>query len=132
MKDVSAGIIICEGKILIACRRHHLQDGLWEFPGGKVEPEETITQCLQREIKEELGLEISIGEFFMDSIYNYDSGSIHLYAYFAHTDNPQIPHHLVHRQILWVTPAELDNYEFSPADIPIKNALKTFPLPVAI
>jgi len=61
--DVAAGLVWREGRLLIA-KRHdnaHL-GGLWEFPGGKREPNETFEQCLARELREELGIEVSIGE----------------------------------------------------------------------
>lgn len=129
MIEVSAGIIICENKILIARRKHNLQNDLWEFPGGKLEPGETMPECLKREIREELEIEIQVGEFFMDSTYDYDNGCVHLCAYYAYLDSPQIPHHWVHSQLRWVAPSELDDFAFSPADIPIKDALKSQPLP---
>lgn len=126
MKHVSAGIIICDDKILIAQRRHGKdQEYLWEFPGGKLEAGESMSQCLKREIGEELGKEIEVGGFFMKSIYKYDTGEICLHAYFAFCRDNQIPSHLDHEQIKWVKISELDNYNLSPADLPIKDKLKT-------
>ena len=131
MKQVSAGIIICKNKILIARRNHHKSlSGLWEFPGGKQEEGETLQECLKREIMEELHLEISVGDFLMQSIYEYEHGAICLNAYYAYADNDEINFHSDHDSIKWVTPIELDNYDFSPADIPIKNALKNLSLPL--
>ncbi len=125
MKDVSAGIITCNGKLLIAQRRHGKnQEYLWEFPGGKLEEGETLPQCLQREIKEELDKEITIGDFFMTSVYEYENGAIRLHAYFATTNKPEIPSHMDHEQVKWIDWAQIDDYTFAPADIPIKNALK--------
>lgn len=125
MKDVSAGIITCNGKLLIAQRRHGKnQEYLWEFPGGKLEEGETLPQCLQREIKEELDKEITIGDFFMTSVYEYENGAIRLHAYFATMNKPEIPSHMDHEQVKWIDWAQIDDYTFAPADIPIKNALK--------
>jgi len=61
--DVAAGLVFREGKVLIT-QRHagaHL-GGLWEFPGGKREPDEAFEACLQRELREELGIEVVVGE----------------------------------------------------------------------
>ena len=125
MKDVSAGIITCGGKVLIAQRRHGKnQEYLWEFPGGKLEEGETLPQCLQREIKEELNKEITVGDFFMTSVYEYENGAIRLHAYFAAMAEPEIPSHIDHEQVKWIDWPQIDDYTFAPADIPIKNALK--------
>ncbi len=131
MKQVSAGIIICDNKLLIARRNHQKSlSGMWEFPGGKQEIGETIEECLMREIKEELNINIIVGDFFMSSTYEYAQGAICLNAYYAYASSQEICFHSDHDSLKWITPAELDNYEFSPADIPIKNALKNLPLPV--
>ncbi|MBQ8436165.1 MAG: (deoxy)nucleoside triphosphate pyrophosphohydrolase [Alphaproteobacteria bacterium] len=131
MKQVSAGIIIYHGKILIARRNHHKSlSGMWEFPGGKQEVGETLPECLKREIMEELQLEITVGDFFMQSVYEYEHGAICLNAYYAYADSDKICFHSDHDSLKWITPDELDDYDFSPADIPIKNALKILPLPI--
>lgn len=127
MKDVAAGIITCNGKLLIAQRRHGKnQEYLWEFPGGKLEEGETLPECLKREIKEELDKEIEVGDFFMTSVYEYESGVIRLNAYFATMEDRQIPSHVDHEQVKWIDLSEIDDYTFAPADIPIKEALKNF------
>jgi len=77
--EVSAALIFRDGKLLIT-RRHaksHL-GGLWEFPGGKREAGETFEQCLVREIREELGVEISVGELFEEVSHAYSEKSVHL------------------------------------------------------
>ena len=70
--DVAAGLVWREGRLLIA-KRHdnaHL-GGLWEFPGGKREPNETFEQCLARELREELGIEVAIGELVESLTHEY-------------------------------------------------------------
>ena len=82
MKIVTAAIIIHNGKILIAQRKHGKnQEYLWEFPGGKQEAGETLEECLHREIMEELRLDITVEKFFTESRYDYESGSISLHAF---------------------------------------------------
>lgn len=124
MKDVTAAIIIDNGKILIAQRADNQKlAGKWEFPGGKVEPGETPKECLVREIREELGIAIEAEEFFAESIYRYETGTIKLIAYKARWLDGEYKLS-VHSQIKWVGPNELDRYDFAPADIPIIRKIK--------
>ncbi len=130
MKQVSAGIIICNDRILIARRSHNKSNAaLWEFPGGKQEPGETMPECLRREISEELHLDIEVGSFFMNSVYEYEQGAICLHVYYAYTQSYDICFHSDHDRLAWGLPEEVGNYNFSPADIPVKDALKVLPLP---
>ena len=83
--EVSAALIFRDGKLLIT-QRHaeaHL-GGLWEFPGGKREPDETFEQCLVREIREELGVEISVGELFESVTHAYPEKTVHLKFFVCH------------------------------------------------
>lgn len=124
MKLVTAAVIANNGKILIAQRSgNQNQAGKWEFPGGKIEPGETPEECLKREIKEELGIDIEVNDFFGESIYQYESGEIKLIAYKARWVGGEFKLE-AHSQIKWVKPFELDNYDFSPADIPFVEKLK--------
>ena len=77
--EVSAALVFRAGKILIAQRRakSHL-GGLWEFPGGKREADETFEECLAREIREELGMEIAVGELFEEVTHTYETKTVHL------------------------------------------------------
>jgi 8-oxo-dGTP diphosphatase len=126
MKAVTAAIIIHNGKILIAQRAEDKSlAGKWEFPGGKIEPGETPEACLIREIKEELGVEIEVDAFFAESIYRYDVETIRLLAYTARWTDGDF-HLTAHSQLQWVTPHELANYDFAPADIPIVEKLKHY------
>jgi 8-oxo-dGTP diphosphatase len=124
MKTVTAAILIVDGRILIAKRR--LGDRLaekWEFPGGKIEHGESPEQCLRREMQEEFQIEVSIGQFFGESIYHYDHGSIKLLAYRTYLENGElIPK--AHEEYQWVTVDQLGNYDFAPADIPFVEMLR--------
>ena len=122
---VAAGIIIYNGKILIAQRRHDKTcANLWEFPGGKIEQGETMQECLRRELQEELNLPIIVGDYFMTSTYAYDFGSVELNAYWATSESENISFHPDHEDARWISLAEIDNYDFPPADKPILEALK--------
>ena len=121
--QVTAAIIVRNGDILITQR--HVDDrlaGLWEFPGGKIEADETPEQCLQRELREELEMEATIGDALGSSIYHYDHISIELMAYRAFWDGK--PFRLVsHQACRWVTPDRLADYLFTPADLPFVRRL---------
>src|SRR5436189_5104451 len=77
--DVAAGLVFRDGKLLIT-QRHadaHL-GGLWEFPGGKREPKETFEECLARELREELGIEVAVGELVESLTHQYPERNVHL------------------------------------------------------
>jgi len=121
--QVTAAIIVRDGKILIAQR--HPTDrmaGLWEFPGGKIEAGETPEACLQRELKEELAIDVRVGKALGISVYHYDHISIRLMAYQVFWNGGSM--RLVsHRDCRWVGPDQLDLYAFTPADLPFVHKL---------
>lgn len=124
-KQVAAGVIVHNHKILIAQRKHGKSlEYFWEFPGGKQEEGETLQECLKRELMEELKLPITVGEFFMQASYTYDFGTIVLNTFFATCESDDLSFHIDHEQAKWISVEELDNYNFAPADAPIVDALK--------
>ena len=123
-KKVTAAVIFKDGKVLVAQRGP--KDKLankWEFPGGKVEGNETPEACLQREIKEELGLEIKVGEYLCSSFYDYDYISIELMAFACETVSGE-PNNNEHQKLIWVDPSQLINLDMAPADLPIVERIQ--------
>jgi len=121
--QVTAAIIVSDGNILIAQR--HPNDrlaGMWEFPGGKIEAGETPEQCLKRELREELEMDASIGNYLGSSIYHYDHISIELMAYRVFWNGGGF-RLISHQAIRWVRPDQLTAYAFTPADLPFVQRL---------
>ena len=114
--EVVAALIWDDDKFVICQRPEHKARGLlWEFVGGKVEPGETKEQALIRECKEELNVLISVGDVFMDVVHEYPDLTVHLTLYNATIFEGE-PQKLEHNDIQWITPSEIANYEFCPAD----------------
>ena len=123
MKRVTAGLLMKDGLCLIAKRR--AGDSLanfWEFPGGKIEVGETPEECLQREMFEELEINVEIGEFFCESIYEYEFGVIQLLVYWVSWQGDSL-YPTVHDELAWVDQQSILTYRFLPADIPIVEKL---------
>ncbi len=116
---VAAAIIQHEEKFLLTRRKpqSHL-GGLWEFPGGKKEAGETLETCLRREIKEELGVDISEPQLFHSLRYQYSEKKVELH-FFTCFIIQGIPQAIDCAEIAWVYKHELNSYEFPPADIPV-------------
>ena len=120
---VVAAVIEKDGRVLIAQRRKDGRlGGKWEFPGGKVEPDENPEQALKRELREELGIEAEIGEFLCSSRYDYTHLPVELHAYRIMTFSGEIKPH-VHDQVLWVLPQDLCRYDFPEANREIMSRL---------
>lgn len=125
MLIVTAAIIKKDNKILIARRAAHKHlGGLWELPGGKIEDGESAEVCLKRELKEELGINANVQEFFMENSYDYGERQILLKAFYCELLSGEIVLK-DHDQIAWVEKSNFDKYKFAPADIPIINSLIT-------
>ena len=123
MTEVVAALIWDKDKFMICQRPAHKARGLlWEFVGGKVEPVETKEQALVRECREELAVTISVGEVFMDVTHEYPDLTVHLTLFNAIIAEGE-PQKLEHNDIKWITPSEIPNYEFCPADVEILESL---------
>lgn len=123
---VSAALIWRGGRFL-ACRRppEKARGGLWEFVGGKLEKGETGEQALIRECREELDVEIEVKSRFMSLIHHYPDLTVWLTFYNARIKEGE-PKLLEHTEIKWVSPKEIPNYEFCPADEGILGVLGGF------
>ena len=121
---MTAGLIRQEGKLLITKRPagSHLA-GFWEFPGGKQEEGETLEACLQREVREELGIEIIPDGCLLSIDHEYQQHIVSLHFFRCHlmSGNPQP---LECEELRWVCPRELDLYRFPPPDKSIIDLLK--------
>lgn len=116
MTEVVAALIWQGNKFMICQRPAHKARGLlWEFVGGKVEPGETKEQALIRECQEELAVILAVGNVFMDVVHEYPDLTVHLTLFNATIAGGE-PKKLEHNDIQWITPNEIPNYEFCPAD----------------
>ena len=116
MTEVVAALIWDNDKFMICQRPEHKARGLlWEFVGGKVELGETKEQALVRECKEELNVLLSVGDVFMDVVHEYPDLTVHLTLFNATIAEGE-PQKLEHTDIQWITPSEISNHDFCPAD----------------
>jgi len=121
--QVAAGLISREGCYLITRRKAgvHL-GGLWEFPGGKREPGESLEDCLRREVREELGVEITRPALFRVIHHDYPEMSVELHFFRCSIREGQV-RPLGCADLRWVAPEEMAQYEFPPADQPLVRSL---------
>lgn len=117
--------LIWDGDRFLACQRpeNKTRGLLWEFVGGKVEPGETKQEALIRECREELNITIDVGDVFMELIHEYPDLTVELTLFHASIKEGE-PQKLEHNDIRWITTAEIDHFEFCPADQDILSQLK--------
>ena len=120
VKEISVvgAVISREGQVL--CARRGPQGslaGMWEFPGGKIEPGETPRDALIREIDEELGCEITVGDEVTTTRHVYDFGAVTLTTFWCELVDGT-PTLTEHAEVRWLAPADLGQLEWAPADIP--------------
>jgi mutator protein MutT len=125
--EVAAGLVFRGGLLLITQRRpqDHL-GGLWEFPGGKRHPTESFEECLARELREELGIEVTVGELFDAITHEYPEKTAHL-KFFRCAWRQNEPRPLGCQDIAWVSREQLAQYAFPAADQRLLQKLSTFP-----
>lgn len=113
-----------EGQILIDKRRlEGLLGGLWEFPGGKIEPGETVEACIEREIREELGIEIEVGDRLVTVDHTYTQFRVTLNVHHCRHLSGE-PQPLESDEVRWVTLDEIDKFQFPQGNAKIIEALR--------
>lgn len=127
--DVVGAVIVNDGKILAAKRgQTGALPNLWEFPGGKIEADESPQEALAREIREELLIHVTVGEKVVSTTHEYDFGVVTLTTFFCELSSgaPQLTEHAALR---WLSPHELSSVEWAPADTPaverVRDLLQT-------
>ncbi|QIR13329.1 8-oxo-dGTP diphosphatase MutT [Shewanella aestuarii] len=121
---VAVGVIINQHQQILLAKRHgHLhQGGKWEFPGGKVEENETVTEALIRELKEEVNLDVVSSSPFMDISHNYPDKHVRLDIHLV-TDFSNEAKGMEQQQIEWVPFSQLVDYDFPEANKPIVDKI---------
>lgn len=123
MIQAAAAILFKDGKVLIARRKPGFRfAGKWEFPGGKVEPDETPEQCLAREMKEEFDIHIRVEQFFDENTFQYEHGMFQILSYNVTWLSGRLTPK-DHDQYAWVNPALLLDFDLLPADVPFAEKL---------
>lgn len=121
--DIAAAIIRKDGKFLIAKRcAGDFLGNLWEFPGGKREDGETLDECLKRELREELAIEIEIESFWKRVPFLYPDREVALHFYFCRVKSGT-PRPMDCEEVRWVKAEELIYFDFPPADREIVHSL---------
>ena len=124
MTEVVAALIWDGPKFMICQRPAHKARGLlWEFVGGKVEPGETKPQALIRECREELAVELTVRDIFMDVLHEYPDLTVHLTLFHASIAHGE-PQKLEHNDIRWISVSQIPDYDFCPADEEILKKLR--------
>lgn len=126
MINVVAAVIKDENEKILITQRNlkKAQGGLWEFPGGKIEHNETRENAIVREIKEELDIDIEVKSYLSEKVFKYPEKDINLIALECKKINGEI-RLLEHEDYKWVSKNELDNFQFAPADLFIIEKIKS-------
>ena len=123
-KQVVAALLVRDGKLLICQRTRHQPMPLkWEFPGGKIEPGEQPAEALRRELEEEIGIQARIGDEVARLRHNYKNGGAVELQFFRVTQYEGEIENLVFRDVRWVEPARLPEYDFLDADLTLVRDL---------
>jgi 8-oxo-dGTP diphosphatase len=122
MFEVTAGIILKEDKILIAKRGLDKKfRGRWEFPGGKLEPGESLQDCIKRELEEELNISIKNQEYFITNEHEYDNFKVKIHSFLIREYNGEIILN-EHEELKWINPNKYEEYDILEADLPFIRA----------
>jgi 8-oxo-dGTP diphosphatase len=122
--EVVAAIIYKNGAYFATQRGYGEFEGMWEFPGGKIELGETAESALKREIQEELGIDITVDKFLCTTDYDYPSFHLTMHCYLCSIISGEIELR-EHKSARWLTVEALDSVEWLPADKEVVEKLKT-------
>jgi 8-oxo-dGTP diphosphatase len=121
---VVGAVIIRDGLVLCAQRGEGGSlAGLWEFPGGKIEPGESPAAALEREIAEELGCTIEVGDLITTTSHEYEFGTVNLTTFYCRLTSGT-PTTSEHAAIRWLPPTDLTTIEWAPADVPAVHVIQ--------
>ena len=117
--------LIWDGDRFMICQRpaHKARGLLWEFVGGKVEPGETREQALVRECREELDITVEVGSLYMELTHVYPDLTVHL-SLFSSRIAEGTPRLLEHHDLQWITPDQIPEFDFCPADVEILQKIR--------
>ena len=122
---VVGAVIVRDGLVLCAQRGPEGSlPGFWEFPGGKVESGESKPEALRREISEELGCGISVGNEITTTVHDYEFGTVHLTTFYCQLEDGE-PSISEHSEMQWLKPSHLASLEWAHADIPAINIISS-------
>lgn len=123
--EVVAAIIVQDGRVLVTQRGYGDGAGKWEFPGGKIEAGENPQQALQREIREELKVDIAVQEYLMTVEHDYPSFHLTMHCYMSRLlqGSPQLTEHIA---MAWVEANDLPHVDWLPADWAIVQPLMDY------
>lgn len=125
--EVCAALIFVEDKVLLTSRPEHLEHpGYWEFPGGKLEAGESPAQCLKRELKEELNIDVSVYDTVYMLDHEYPGKHVSLRFMRCMIEEGQEPLALERQEYAWVERGRLNDYKLLPADESIAKFLAIF------
>lgn len=126
-KIIGVGVLWnAQKQILIDRRRPEgAMGGLWEFPGGKLEPGETVEECIKRELMEELGVEVEVGDRLITIEHEYAHLRVTLTVHHCHYLSG-VPQPIECAEIRWVTLDEIEQYNFPAANVQIIAAIKDY------
>ena len=120
--EVVAAVIYKDGAYFATQRGYGEFEGMWEFPGGKIELGESPETALKREIQEELGIDITIDKFLCTTEYDYPSFHLTMHCYLCEI-KPGVIELREHKSACWLTVEKLDSVKWLPADIKVVEML---------